>query len=140
MQRIFDKGILYGLNNNLAQQPTWIKDSSGKITGYKTQAGADTVFPFNSAYTYKTVNLGTYKAIRDGVAYLFFWSRASTGTYDGIIFTTTGSSKRIGYQSYNGQQLFLYQFNLKSGQTITTKAGLEHINSGGTLIYLDGMF
>ncbi|MDE5865116.1 MAG: hypothetical protein K2H31_00725 [Lachnospiraceae bacterium] len=35
------------LNNNLAQHPQYIYDSSGKITGYKTQAGADTVFPFS---------------------------------------------------------------------------------------------
>ncbi len=127
------------LNNNL-KGFTPIVDDTGKITGYKTQAGADTVFPFSSFYTYKSVNLGTYKALRDGVAYLFFCSYASTGTYDGIIFTTTGSSKRIGYQSFNGQQSFLYQFNLKSGQTITTKAGLEYISSSGTLIYPDGMF
>lgn len=36
------------LFNNLAQQPEWVKDSTGKITGYKTQAGADTVFPFKT--------------------------------------------------------------------------------------------
>lgn len=126
------------LNNNLGGY-SFGETADGK-PGYR-KPGADTVIPFSSAYTYKTVNLGTYKAIRDGVAYLFFWSYASTGTYDGIIFTTTGSSKRIGYQSYNGQQSFLYQFNLKSGQTITTKAGPEYINSSaGTLIYPDGMF
>lgn len=34
------------LYNNLAQQPEWIEDSTGKITGYKTSGGADTVFPF----------------------------------------------------------------------------------------------
>ena len=26
--------------------PQWITDSTGKITGYKTKGGADTVFPF----------------------------------------------------------------------------------------------
>ena len=37
------------LNNNLAQQPEWIKDSTGKITGYKTQeGGAGAVFPFSN--------------------------------------------------------------------------------------------
>lgn len=30
------------------QQPEWIEDSTGKITGYKTPGGADTVFPFSS--------------------------------------------------------------------------------------------
>ena len=40
---------LAALNNKLAGQPEWIKDGTGKITGYKT-GGADTVFPFNSNY------------------------------------------------------------------------------------------
>lgn len=43
------------LSNDLAQQPQWIKDSTGKITGYKTPGGADTVFPF-SKYKYQGVN------------------------------------------------------------------------------------
>lgn len=34
------------LNNNLMSRPQWITDSTGKITGYKTPGGADTVFPF----------------------------------------------------------------------------------------------
>lgn len=36
------------LNNNLMSRPDWIIDpETGKITGYKTPGGADTVFPFN---------------------------------------------------------------------------------------------
>lgn len=38
-------GAVAELNNNL---PQFIYDSSGKITGYKTLGGADTVFPFKS--------------------------------------------------------------------------------------------
>ena len=38
------------LNNNLNSRPQFIYDSSGKITGYKTKAGADTVFPFSVEY------------------------------------------------------------------------------------------
>ena len=30
------------------QQPEWIEDATGKITGYKTLGGADTVFPFKN--------------------------------------------------------------------------------------------
>ena len=41
--------VVAELNDKLAGQPEWIKDSTGKITGYKT-GGADTVFPFNSNY------------------------------------------------------------------------------------------
>jgi len=36
------------LNNNLTSRPEWITDTSGKITGYKTPGGADTVFPFKA--------------------------------------------------------------------------------------------
>ena len=35
------------LSNSLNSHPQFIYDSSGKITGYKTKAGADTVFPFS---------------------------------------------------------------------------------------------
>lgn len=38
---------LKAVNNNfLMSRPEWITDSTGKITGYKTPGGADTVFPF----------------------------------------------------------------------------------------------
>lgn len=37
------------LSNKLAGQPEWIKDATGKITGYRF-GGADTVFPFNTNY------------------------------------------------------------------------------------------
>ena len=32
----------------MQDQPTFEYDETGKITGYKTKVGADTVFPFNS--------------------------------------------------------------------------------------------
>lgn len=32
----------------MKDQPTFEYDSAGKITGYKTKVGADTVFPFKS--------------------------------------------------------------------------------------------
>ena len=34
------------LYNNLAQQPEWIEGATGKISGYKTPGGGDSVFPF----------------------------------------------------------------------------------------------
>ena len=37
------------LNNNLNAQPQFIYDANGQITGYKTKAGADTVFPFSKS-------------------------------------------------------------------------------------------
>lgn len=36
------------LSDNLGEIPTFITDDTGKITGYKTKAGADSVFPFSS--------------------------------------------------------------------------------------------
>lgn len=42
-----DALVVKELNNKLAVQPNWIIDqTTGKITGYKTLGGADTVFPF----------------------------------------------------------------------------------------------
>ena len=51
-------GAVAELNNKLAGQPEWIKDGTGKITGYKT-GGADTVFPFNSNYQINATFVGS---------------------------------------------------------------------------------
>ncbi len=57
-QRIADE--FSSINNNL-KGFTPIVDSTGRITGYKTQAGADTVFPFrnieNNSITFGGVNV-----------------------------------------------------------------------------------
>ena len=39
------------VNSSLERQPNFVYDSTGKITGYKTKVGADTVFPFKSGGT-----------------------------------------------------------------------------------------
>ena len=39
------------VNSSLESQPNFVYDSTGKITGYKTKVGADTVFPFKSGGT-----------------------------------------------------------------------------------------
>lgn len=39
--------VIAELSNKLAGQPQFVYGSDGKITGYKTQGGADTVFPFS---------------------------------------------------------------------------------------------
>ena len=43
--------VVAELNNKLAGQPEFLYDASGKITGYKTPGGADTVFPFTDTKT-----------------------------------------------------------------------------------------
>jgi len=67
--------VVAELNNKLAGLPEWIQDASGKITGYKTPGGADTVFPFNSledlincpiAYGCAIPSMGTYTYIKKG--------------------------------------------------------------------------
>lgn len=40
------------VNSSLESQPDFVYDSTGKITGYKTKVGADTVFPFSSGSNY----------------------------------------------------------------------------------------
>ena len=46
-------------NSSLESQPIFQYDETGKITGYKTKAGADTVFPFSGIATllWKNPNL-----------------------------------------------------------------------------------
>ena len=44
-------GAVAELNNKLAGQPEFLYNASGKITGYKTPGGADTVFPFTDTKT-----------------------------------------------------------------------------------------
>ncbi len=70
-----DALVVKGLINNLTSHPQFIYDSSGKITGYKTKAGADTVFPFNggniwfrvkTSGSYPTVNI-TLMGSTDGI-------------------------------------------------------------------------
>lgn len=79
------------LYNNLMQQPEWIKDSTGKITGYKTPGGADTVFPFKTNYRITfTVTTGLNRSHR----------QTSTGTLtiiDGVanISYAGGSSQAV---------------------------------------------
>lgn len=43
---------LHKVNSSLQDQPDFVYDSTGKITGYKTKVGADTVFPFSSGSNY----------------------------------------------------------------------------------------
>lgn len=56
------------LSNDLAQKPDFIYDSTGKITGYKSPGGADTVFPFNSGPYIKSV-VATTSGVADSWSY-----------------------------------------------------------------------
>lgn len=51
--------------DGFSEQPEWIRDSTGKITGYKTSAGADTVIPFSK----EVIDLGTSTSTIDVSSY-----------------------------------------------------------------------
>ena len=70
------KPVRMAINSSLTDQPIFEYDSTGKITGYKTKVGADTVFPFSrelkkiGSYTGNatiTTDFGTSKTIDDFV-------------------------------------------------------------------------
>ena len=45
----------YIFNDSLGEQPTFVYDENGQITGYKTKVGADTVFPFSGTRELKEI-------------------------------------------------------------------------------------
>ena len=84
------------LNNNLNSRPQWITDSSGKITGYKTKAGADTVFPFKGSN--------------------FIKMKASV-TADDLVYHTGGSTVTVtGFSKIIVNEVSLNVYN--GGQTV----------------------
>ena len=84
------------LNNNLNSRPQWITDSSGKITGYKTKAGADTVFPFKGSN--------------------FIKMKASV-TSDDLVYHTGGSTVTVtGFSKIIVNEVSLNVYN--GGQTV----------------------
>lgn len=84
------------VNNSLGEQPQFVYDESGKITGYKTKTGgADTVFPFSSSsYEVITKNIGTHTLDKDYKYIFIFFVHADN--YNGYleliqISTNTGT-------------------------------------------------
>ena len=123
------------LNNSLGGF-TPIIDSTGKITGYKTKVGADTVFPFSSlkygtfdipSYTEtQSINCGfkpksvivicntTYNMLcykSDAIDRIYF---AGAATSSGITLTNTGfdfcGHKNGGDNWWNGQTVYYLAF------------------------------
>lgn len=52
--------------DEFSEQPEWILNETGKITGYKTSAGADTVFPFSDIGTMHVINFTSAKDVKLG--------------------------------------------------------------------------
>ncbi len=79
------------LNKSLSKMPQFVIDSDGKITGYKTGAGADTVFPFKA----KRVSIGTVSGDTtiDVKAYSDNWASLGNDNFaiGSVTSTLTGS-------------------------------------------------
>ena len=125
-----------------------IDESTGEITGYKTKAGADTVFPFrggfNGADIYMSgTNLGnlskTELASKGQYFYGFEYDDSAKkftvlydGTYSYMLSTTSSytslyiNDKLIEYATHNGQATIYNTLELKKGDTgyiISNNAG-----------------
>lgn len=70
------------INSSLESQPDFIYDETGKITGYKTKAGADTVFPFKSGNV-KMSRVGSSNLVV-GKDYVLVIARSTYGSSHGI--------------------------------------------------------
>ena len=112
------------LYNNLMQQPEWIRDSTGKITGYKTPGGADTVFPFKTNYRITfTVTTGLNRSHR----------QTSTGT-----LTIIDGVANISYGGGTSQSVNLNgatAYGTTDGITVNSVVSIELF--GGTLIVIN---
>lgn len=111
------------LTNDLAQQPQWIKDSTGKITGYTTQeGGAGAVFPFSGTLVAQEIG----KTIYGDSTYQI----PQTITVDGITY------KYVGIKSLT------LNSSLKSGGGYTisvSETGLVYINTTAISAVLSGI-
>ncbi len=52
-------GAVQELHQSLGEQPTFVYDENGQITGYKTKVGADTVFPFSNSVSGEFIFVAT---------------------------------------------------------------------------------
>lgn len=106
------------VNNSLGGF-TPIIDSTGKITGYKTKAGADTVFPFRNAEQQTgslTPNSGTIYSVECKNAIVVCVSPGNTNLY-GVCVINDG--QKI-YETWTGGSLlsFIYENDVLSAKAI----------------------
>ena len=92
------------LYNDLAQQPEWIKDSTGKITGYRTPGGADTVFPFSSISEFGTISV-TINANSSQYTDVYF--KQSYSLAPNIYVTPWNDAHAISYDFIKNGELFV---------------------------------
>ena len=104
------------LTDSLEEQPQFIYDENGKITGYKTKVGADSVFPFSNRLEFRnetnangTSAFAVSNTTLDVTNYSTMeWSKVS-GSYttfrikneDGVIYENTASTGKIDISQYD---------------------------------------
>ena len=114
---------------------TPVIDSTGKITGYKTEAGADTVFPFSDIlgfdaalvaskvmgiWTYGTQKI-SYTANEDCIIISFVTTAITPGTSSNIN-ASVSSGTIIFTNSIGGAKTIVAKTKLKAGQTVSASA------------------
>ncbi len=92
------------LINNLNSHPQFIYDETGRITGYKTAGGADTVFPFSSQLSTARRKTGS-KSIASG----------------GTATITLESKPLLIYAGFDSQRNHIWLYN--GGSPIVIKGG-----------------
>lgn len=130
------------LNDKLAGQPEWIKDSTGKITGYKT-GGADTVFPFSDIEESNYASGGPFQYLNSS-GNTFVDVNVEKGAYYAICFgglnntnnaecyVSSGLRQIINHQSGHGSS-YSSSYGVSRliiGQAIATQMRLTVTTSG----------
>lgn len=130
---------LKAVNNNLMSRPEFITDENGKITGYKTPGGADTVFPFNNNKL-EVVKTGSwitqknytekYTADKDAT-YIIFMCCAALGSnaYTFSVTSSTANVNTIVNDVGNNGARAAFTVKLKKGESISIYFNTGSINA-----------
>ena len=132
------------LNSSLESQPDFIYDETGKITGYKTKAGADTVFPFKSGMVlYDEIDYDsfTYTSPEKGPEYYNSYDFVAGGyymegdiVYVDVIFKTSTNNAQTTQQEFPPpvSEFTIYNTHWFNGSTTASSSNpyniLEHPN------------
>lgn len=128
------------LNSSLQDQPTFEYDETGKITGYKTKVGADTVFPFNKSL--KLMLKKTVGMSGRGSQYAYFknYFVDDSGT-ESLIFSCTVDNYTAGHDNTNCGLVTYVTRNASTGyHTIKNNLTVPLIRSDGVTIPARGTF
>lgn len=116
------------LNSSLESQPDFIYNETGKITGYKTKVGADTVFPFkkesrfylNGAYNFTENDNGIVLGNNSARGYNSGKYVIATVGFDTTDFSSLSFSISGNTGQSSNKQLDVYVCDELDGSTIKT--------------------